>query len=347
MGHSKDKNAEYIKKLRAMLKQLPIFIAEYMRGIEGRTSVQTRLAYAYDFRLFFDFLRKEVRGFDRDIREYRLEDLEAITATNLEEYASYLTLYYTEHEAIRENANAGKERKLSALRSLFKYYYKKEKLSQNIGELVDLPKIAEKPIIRLEADEIARILDAADSGAHLTERQKKYHDKTHLRDAALLTLLLGTGMRISECLDLNLADLDFSANACRITRKGGDSTILYFSDEVASALKAYIKEREKVEPAPGHQNAVFLSLQKKRITSRAVQELVKKYAAYAAPLKHITPHKLRSTFGTALYRETGDIYLVADVLGHSDVNTTKKHYAAISDDARRKAAQVVKLREDT
>lgn len=78
----------------------------------------------------------------------------------------------------------------------------------------------------------------------------------------------------------------------------------------------------------------------------AVENLVEKYTKEFVPQKKITPHKLRSTFGTNLYQETGDIYLVADVLGHSDVGTTKKHYAAIKDQNRRRAAQTIKLRED-
>ncbi|MGI6004428.1 MAG: tyrosine-type recombinase/integrase, partial [Christensenellales bacterium] len=90
----------------------------------------------------------------------------------------------------------------------------------------------------------------------------------------------------------------------------------------------------------------FLSLQKRRISVRAVQELVKKYASIAAPLKKISPHKLRSTYGTALYQQTGDIYLVADVLGHRDVNTTRKHYAAMNEDKRRLAARAITLRDD-
>ena len=91
-------------------------------------------------------------------------------------------------------------------------------------------------------------------------------------------------------------------------------------------------------------DALFLSLQIKRITVRAVENLVKKYATIAAPLKNISPHKLRSTYGTNLYHATGDIYMVADVLGHKDVNTTKKHYAAITEDRRKSAAKAVTLR---
>lgn len=74
-------------------------------------------------------------------------------------------------------------------------------------------------------------------------------------------------------------------------------------------------------------------------------ESCEKYAKEVTPLKKITPHKLRSTYGTALYQETDDIYLVAEVLGHSDVNTTRKHYAAMSDTRRRQAAGKVVLRE--
>jgi site-specific recombinase XerD len=90
---------------------------------------------------------------------------------------------------------------------------------------------------------------------------------------------------------------------------------------------------------------MFVSLQNKRISVRAVENLVKKYAKLVTPLKNISPHKLRSTFGTNLYRETSDIYIVADVLGHSDVNITKRHYAAIDEDRRKSVANIIKLRK--
>jgi site-specific recombinase XerD len=118
---------------------------------------------------------------------------------------------------------------------------------------------------------------------------------------------------------------------------------LYFNDEVASALSDYVDiraDKDKID------SPLFLSLQEKRISQRTVQELVKKYARVASPLKKITPHKLRSTFGTNLYKQTGDIYVVADCLGHKDVNTTKKHYAAITEDIRRKAATGMSIKQD-
>ena len=120
---------------------------------------------------------------------------------------------------------------------------------------------------------------------------------------------------------------------------------VYFGTEVEQVLKKYIEVRKGITPIAGHEHALFYSTQRKRMGIQAVENLVKKYASEITTTKKITPHKLRSTYGTALYQETGDIYLVADVLGHKDVNTTKKHYAAIGDERRRKAASAVKLRE--
>ena len=111
-------------------------------------------------------------------------------------------------------------------------------------------------------------------------------------------------------------------------------------------MLSYLEQRKHTIPNSGHENALFLSLQNRRITVRAVENLVKKYASLVTGLKKITPHKLRSTYGTTLYQETGDIYLVADVLGHKDVNTTRKHYAAMQDANKRKAAKTIRLREE-
>ena len=180
----------------------------------------------------------------------------------------------------------------------------------------------------------------------MTKGQKRFHGKTKVRDLAIMTLLLGTGIRVSECVGLDIDHVDFDNNGIKIIRKGGNEVVIYFGEEVRESLQDYIKERKGIIPLKGHENALFLSIQKRRISVRAVENLVKKYSSSVTKLKNITPHKLRSTYGTSLYRETGDIYLVADVLGHSDVNTTKKHYAAIEDSRRRSAANVVKLRED-
>ena len=210
-----------------------------------------------------------------------------------------------------------------------------------------MPKLHEKAIIRLDTDEVALLLDYVESaGNTLTGQALTYYKKTKDRDLAILTLLLGTGIRVSECVGLDLTDVDFKNQGITVTRKGGNQMVVYFGDEVSSALETYIKgDRKAITPLSGHENALFLSTQKKRMGVQAVENMVKKYARQVTPNKKITPHKLRSTYGTSLYKETGDIYLVADVLGHKDVNTTKKHYAAIDENRRRQAAGAVKLRE--
>ena len=237
---------------------------------------------------------------------------------------------------------------MSALRSFYLYYYKREMIKTNPTLLVDMPKLHDKAIIRLEADETAQLLDLIEKGSeNLSGQQKVYHDKTKQRDLAIVTLLLGTGIRVSECVGLDIEDVDFKNYGIKVVRKGGSEMIVYFGDEVAKALSDYLEgDRKNVTPIAGHEHALFLSTQRKRIGIRAVENLVKKYAKQVTPLKKITPHKLRSTYGTALYQETGDIYLVADVLGHKDVNTTRKHYASVGDERRRSAAKYVKLRED-
>lgn len=340
------KDIENIKKLREMMKELPPFCTEFFRGIEPRTSTRTRIAYAYDLSVFFDFLKKENPVFAKMKRmDFKLEQLDQITVTDLEEYMEYLKYRFNEQNHEIMNQERGIMRKISSLKSFYNYFFRTEKLTTNPAALVRLPKLHDKEIIRLDVDEVALLLDAVEQGEGLTEKQKTFHKRTRLRDLALLTLLLGTGIRVSECVGLDINDVDFKNGGIHIHRKGGKEVTVYFGSEVENALQDYLDERFGIIPEEGSEQALFLSMQRKRMNVRSVENLVKKYAHIVTPLKKITPHKLRSTYGTNLYRETGDIYLVADVLGHSDVNTTKKHYAALEDERRRSARNVVKLRE--
>ena len=336
------------KKLRELQATLPLFVYEFFRAIENTTSSRTRIAYAYDLRVFFDFLKEYHKDFKKvDVEDLEVEMLDKVTPDHLEMYLEHLN-YYSKDDGHEEYTNKarGKKRKLAALRTFYKYYYKKQKIKTNPTVLVDMPKIHDKVITRLEVDEVARLLDEVESGEHLTERQKKFHEATKARDLALFTLLLGTGIRVSECVGLNISDIDFNVNGLRIVRKGGTEVVVYFGSEVEQALENYLIQREKINAVEGHEDALFLSLRNQRLSVRSVQYQVKKYSKLVTTLKNISPHKLRSTYGTNLYRETGDIYLVADVLGHKDVNTTKRHYAEIEDERRRMAAKAVKLRDE-
>jgi site-specific recombinase XerD len=340
-------NIENTERLRTLLKALPKFCQYFFRGIEPTTSSRTRIAYAYDLGVFFEFLKQNNPSLkDTPIPEIKVEILDQIKAIDIEEYLDYLTYYKSDDSIERLNKENGKKRKLVSLRSFYSYYFKKEMITTNPASLISVPKLHEKAITRLEIDEVAKLLDEVETAENMTKSQQKYHEKTKIRDLALMTLLLGTGIRVSECVGLDINDVDFENNGIKIRRKGGYEAVVYFGEEVREALLDYLQERKAMIPSEGHTNALFLSIQMKRLNVRSVENLVKKYASTVTKLKKITPHKLRSTYGTSLYRETGDIYLVADVLGHKDVNTTKKHYAAIEDDRRRSAANRVKLREN-
>ncbi len=332
-------------KLREMLLELPKFCMNYFRGIEHTTSSRTRIAYAYDLGVFFNFIKENNPAFrNAEIRDFKLSLLEEITIEDIEEYMEYLK-FYSKDDSEHTNREVGIKRKLSSLKSFYNYFFCNNLINENPPAKVRVPKLHEKEIVRLDVDEVARLLDEVESGDNLTASQKKYHKKTKVRDTALLTLLLGTGMRVSECVGIDIDDIDFKNTGIKIRRKGGYETIIYFGDEVEKALKDYLAERVNILAEPGSENALFLSMQNKRLNVRSVENLVKKYAGLVTSLKKITPHKLRSTYGTNLYKETGDIYLVADVLGHKDVNTTRKHYTAIEDERRWNARNAVKLRE--
>ena len=336
-------------RLREILKTLPPFAKDYFRAVEPTTSARTRISYAYDIRVFFHFLMENNPVYKNyTIEQFEVHDLERLEPVDIEEYLEYLKVYKRDEDSeLITNGEKGLARKMSALRSFYGYYFKHRIIQKNPTLLVDMPKLHDKAIIRLDTDEVALLLDFVESaGEHLTGQALNYYKKTRDRDIAILTLLLGTGIRVSECVGLDIKDVDFKNNGIMVTRKGGNQMVVYFGDEVAEALKNYMAgDREAATPLPGHEQALFLSTQRKRMGVQAVENMVKKYARQVTPNKKITPHKLRSTYGTSLYKETGDIYLVADVLGHKDVNTTKKHYAAIDDNRRRKAASAVKLRE--
>ncbi len=345
-------DAARIIQIREICRDLPPACYDFISAITVTTGTFTRLAYAMDMRTFFHFLQSERVVFsNKPLYLFKDEDLAAVSQSDLAAYVDYLTLYYKNDQddqsrplKLLVNHELAIKRKLCSLRAFYEYLFMNQRVPSNVTQLIALPKVHEKPIIHLSESEMSRLLSVAETGEKLTARQQQYQKLTAKRDYAMLSLFLGTGIRVSECVSLNIADVNLEDNAFLVTRKGGNQVMLYFPAEVAEALSAYLEERNKIEALPGHENALFLSLQRRRITQRAVQQLVKKYATVAAPLKpKISPHKLRSTFATNLYSATGDIYLVADVLGHSSVETTRKHYADMREEHRRNAVNYVKL----
>lgn len=339
----KNKTKEQKIKLQELVGQLPPCAADYIYSKSNTTQPSTLVSYSYDLLTFFRFLQTRNPIIAHiEIQKIDYEILNKIDFRDIEEYQRYLELNLDGEK--HENGKKAIARKMSPLRGMFKYHYVRKNISEDPTQLVELPKLKkDKNIVRMNNYEVQSILNAIDSGnCFLSERQRKYNQKTRQRDLAILTLMLNTGIRVSECNGLDLTDVDLRVNTITIVRKGGGQDVLYFNEDIHNTLEDYINgERNLIAPLEGHEKALFYSLQGRRLSVDAIEDLVKKYAKLVVPNKKITPHKLRSTYGTALYRETGDIRLVADVLGHENINTTIDYYAAMEDEHKKQAASAV------
>ena len=283
---------------------------------EKQTSENTEVSYERDLKKMILYLT--AHGVDR---------IDAVTPEVLNSYVIEL-----EQSGLKP---ATVSRSVASMKAFFHYEELEQRTSADPAFELKAPKVEKKAPTILTTEQTNRLL-----------AQPKDNSAKGLRDKAMLELLYATGIRVSECVGLDITDVDFRNNGIKVHRKGGAEVVVYFGDEVRTALLNYLEKRNTIEAVEGSTNALFLSLQKKRIGVRAVENLVKKYSKLITTMKNITPHKLRSTYGTSLYRETGDIYLVADVLGHKDVNTTKKHYAALEDERRRTAPKYIHLRDE-
>lgn len=276
-----------------------------------------------------------------------IDVLEQLRSTDLEEYLDWLREY--EFNGVRRtNTEGGIKRKLCSLRSLYTYLFNHDLIETNPTKKIDVPRIPEKEIVLLEKEEIVKFLDEVEYGEHLAGRLKAIHEKTKIRDLAITTLLLATGIRVSELVGLNITDINFQLRKIRVRRKGGSEESVYFNREALHALNDYWQERNRKFGISHEDKALFLQSTGKRLSVRSVESLVEKYARFAFGEdfnKKICPHRLRATYGTHLYDASGDLFLTSEILGHKDCNTTRKYYVRQSDLRKRMAADLVLLRE--
>ena len=272
--HEQEKQ-DSVLKLRKLRKELPKFLDTYFNGIDQATAPRTKIAYARDLKSFFNFIHENNPIYAKmKIVDFPLEILTQITSIDIEEYMEYLKLYIKDGKTYTNDERAIK-RKMAALRSMYNYYHCNKLIDVNPVLQVRMPKIHDKAIIRLNVDEVAELLDTVESGNGMTKKQLERHDSLKVRDLAILTLMLGTGIRISECVGLDINDVDFNNSRIKVVRKGGYEAFVYFSDEVAEALNDYMIERNTKTGVPGSENALFLSNRNSRITVRNVEIMVK------------------------------------------------------------------------
>jgi len=342
MTYHEQSDIQNIKKLRSIISALPAYCEDFFRGIEPRTSSKTRIAYAADLKLFFEYLIRS--GQVQDMESITLDMLSGLKIIDFEKYMEWIKCWTDDSGKEYTNGEKAIARKLSTLKAFYKYFQQNERIVTNSVSLVQPPKLRDKEIIRLDNDEMKAFIQAVETGGNLEGRERAFFEITQKRDFAIIMLILTTGIRVSECIGLDINDVDFKNSGIRIYRKGGKEETVYFSDDTREVLGLYIEERKLVESIKGHENALFLSQQNKRISTRNVEDLIPKYARLAGIQKKVTPHTLRRSYGTALYNATGDIYLVAGTLGHADVNTAKRHYVALEDEKKRENRNAVRLR---
>lgn len=342
------KDADNIKcnaKVQELLSELPYFVTEYTYELRGDVTPRTAMAYIYDIRRFLQWFCSIMPSSDiKTPKDVSVNDIALLKINDINEYKFFLSTN-TENP----NKEKGIARKMASLNSFLDFLYRTDRIISNPMDKQKVSRHSKKkaPIIRLQKDETAAFLTSLDNSGKgsVSSKQEKFLSNTKLRDIAIVTTFLGTGIRVSELVGLDLSDINFKEHKLRIVRKGEKVQNVAIGDEVEESLKTYLAFRSDITPLPEHENALFLSSQRKRISVRAVENLIKKYSNIAGIQKNITPHKLRKTFGTELYNNTGDIYLVARALGHSSVNTSKDHYIMSEEDSLVDARNLVKIDE--
>lgn len=316
-------------------KELPKFLRGYFAYLKGNVLPMTRLAYLHDIKFFFNYLMEETdltRA--KDLTQITAEDLNGVQAVDVNMFIDYCRKYKVETKNavyMYENANKTLARKKSSVSVLFKYLYRDGLIEKNITDGFDpirVPKPGEKEIKALQDDEVMIMLDAVTSGTGLTAHERSYWEKTRLRDKAILILFLTYGLRLSELQQLNVSSFNFSRGEFKIYRKRGKESIMPLNISATEVIRDYIdRERpheEKIQD--GHTDALFLSLQGRRMTERQIRDLVKKYTSIALNTSRkagYSPHKLRATAATSLIGRGNSIYDVAALLDHEQVTTTQ------------------------
>lgn len=329
--------------LQDLLCLLPEFVNNFVNDKMAAEKFQssTALEYARNIYAFLDYLVGEDSYFGNiPVEKITLDMMDSVTYRQVNDFLVHIERYYVEGEKqARTNGTASKARKLSAIRSLYNYLLTHHLVKNNPCFGVDTPTVKEKPIIYLEREEKSMFLQSVSDGTGLTKGQESHNgEHQRMRDYVITTLLLCTGLRASELVGINIEDINDTTESILVVRKGNKVQNIYLAPEMLEMLHDYIDNYRPLFYPTDDERALFLNRDGDRLGVRGLEYLVKKYANASLGMGNkITPHKLRSTYGTEIYEKTDDIYLTADALGHSNIQVTARHYANMSEKHRKNA----------
>ena len=326
--------------------QMPDFVSEYIIEYYNGESINTQIGYAIDIRVFLNYLKSDVLTDIKDIKDITTKDIDSLKVTDLLRFKQYLREYsqstYTATgrpiTRIYKNSAYGINRKMSSVRGMFIYLYKTEQIKENITDKIDFAKLHHKIKKRLTSQETCDLLDAIFSGEKYYEgRLLSEYLKRKVRDIAIFTTYLGTGIRVSELINLNIEDLDLTNNTFTVTRKGGDQQEIFLPYQVKESIQNYIDYARETEKREMESGPLFISRNKNRFTAAGIEKLLKGYCQTVGitnPDK-TRPHALRRTFACQLLEDGVDIKMVAELLGHKNIEVTHKYYAQYNAKARK------------
>ncbi len=333
------------KETEAIKAQLPIEIRGFIDECLLNYQSNTALNYARDILFFFRYIKDNNPIYkEKDFKDIPFEAIANLMPQDINEYQNYVAAGHklNKDKTTKPVKESAKARKMASVRNLFKYLIKYDYLQVDPTQkaIKNKKQNRDRKIKRLNAEQVDTLITAVSGTTSKSHHSQVMSALTAKRDLAIFTLLLNTGMRVSECAGLDVNDLDLKEGKITIVRKGGFEDYLYLKDNVIAALIDYLENERQSLLVDKKEKALFISLKHRRLSVSSIQCMVKKYGQNAGLAEILTPHKLRRTYGTALYNKTGDIYLVADVLGHKDVNTTVKHYADIEEEHKKQAADI-------
>jgi site-specific recombinase XerD len=346
----KQTNQLNYQKLQNLLNDLPWYVEEYINHKLRKLSMASLFNYCHDYKIFFNWMISEqlVTG---NVKDIPLERLERLTVMEIEGFLNFLH-YQLNNKELTVN------RKLSALKSLFNYL-------QNVAETSDLtPYLNRNVMAKIEFNEVKdsmetkankmegkillgdeyekfRLFVAQDYGELNKENKKifNFYQMNKERDTAIVSLILGSGLRLSELVNLDLDDIDFSKYSARVIRKGNKEQFVFFSQVAMADLQDYLVIRSSKYQVDKNNKALFISAaigpkgKTRRLTARSVEKMIEKYAtAFGKP--SLSVHKLRHSFATRYHAEINDVPKLRRQLGHSSIQTTMIYTHIKNDDLK-------------